>query len=318
MALKDLLKKKDKTRGDDGSASSTTNTTTTAAKPAQTRRRAPDIPEFTFVRTTTSTQETIEPPSFPGDPERYRSPPLLSPRDARSGFGIFRRQSNVAGGRSAPTTPTTPTSPAGAAAAAGEGDRKSSGGSSRLHFGRTRSSASANVPGDLPDVGGDGVARTEDEEARWETRATVLVMNGALVQGSSAPSSPALGREPASPMSPTRPGMGRKPSVAAPAAADEVCYVERERLCMCVCGRGRGRGERGGLGCVGFHRAGLRLRRRISRRRSGCTKKAVSFLASCGEGDIWWFLAQVTNSLVCRSRGVDGAVWTAGGSQRGE
>jgi hypothetical protein len=89
MALKDLLKKKDKTRSDEGNASSTPNTTT--------RRRAPDIPEFTFVRTTTSTQETIEPPSFPGDPERYRAPPLLSPRDARSGFGIFRRQSNVSG-----------------------------------------------------------------------------------------------------------------------------------------------------------------------------------------------------------------------------
>jgi hypothetical protein len=292
MALKDLLKKKDKTRSDEGSASSSTNTTPNAAKPAQTRRRAPDIPEFTFVRTTTSTQETIEPPSFPGDPERYRAPPLLSPRDARSGFGIFRRQSNVSGGRSAPPTPTTPTSPA---AAVSEGNRKSSGGSSRLHFGRTRSSASANVPGDLPDVGGDGVARTEDEEARWETRATVLVMNGPLAQGGSAPASPALGGLPASPLTPTRPGVGRKPSVAAPVAADEVC---REIVYVCVCeGRGGCGGldwtglDWAGLGCVGFHRAGLRLRRRISRRRSGCTKKAVSFLASCScgeEGDMWW------------------------------
>jgi hypothetical protein len=295
MALKDLLKKKDKTRSDEGSASSTTNTTPNAAKPAQTRRRAPDIPEFTFVRTTTSTQETIEPPSFPGDPERYRAPPLLSPRDARSGFGIFRRQSNVSGGRSAPPTPTTPTSPA-AAAAASEGNRKSSGGSNRLHFGRTRSSASANVPGDLPDVGGDGVARTEDEEARWETRATVLVMNGPLAQGSSAPSSPALGREPASPLTPTRPGVGRKPSVAAPVAADEVCR-EIVYVCVWVCGsEGEGRTrwtglDWTGLWWIGFHWAGLRLRRRISRRRSGCTKKAVSFLASCscGErGDMWW------------------------------
>jgi hypothetical protein len=287
MALKDLLKKKDKTRGDEANASSTD--TTNAAKPAQTRRRAPDIPEFTFVRTTTSTQETIEPPSFPGDPEHYHSPPLLSPRDARSGFGIFRRQSNVSGGRSAPTTPTTPTSPAGAS----EGDRKSSGGSSRLHFGRTRSSASANVPGDLPDVGGDGVARTEDEQARWETRATVLVMNGALVQGGSAPGSPAL----ASPMSPTRPPVARKPSVAAPAPADEVCMWREMVYGVCL-GGGRGRGEgrgRGGLDCAGldwiFDRAGLRLRRRISRRRSGCTKTAVSF--SCimwrgREGGLVW------------------------------
>jgi hypothetical protein len=186
------------------------------------------------MRTTTSTQETIEPPSFPGDPTRpapLLSPPLLSPKDARSGFGRFRRHSNASS----------------AGSHSGSEDKKSG----RLHFGRTRSSTSVNVPDNLPDVGGDGVARNEEDEAQWEKRATVLVMNSALAQGSSAPPSPAL--EAPSPTSPSRPGIARKPSVAAP--ADEVGWAGRES----------------GLGW-----AGLRLRRRIFRRRYGCTKKAVS------------------------------------------
>ena len=228
MALKDLLKKKDKARD------------SSTAKPTQ---RA-NVPEFTFMRTTTSTQETIEPPSFPGDPER--GAPLLSPKDARSGFGRFRRHSNASSAGSAAGSGSE-------VAAAGTGERKSGGGGSgsgRLHFGRTRSSTSVNVPGDLPDVGGDGVARTEEDEARWEKRATVLVMKGPLAQGgASAPPSPGV-VERGNPMSPTRPEVVRKPSVAAP--ADEV------RGCGCVWG-GWGWG-RAGLDWTVLLWTGLRLR----------------------------------------------------------
>ena len=45
-----------------------------------------------------------------------------------------------------------------------------------------------NVPQNLPEVGGDGVARNEEDEARWEKRATVLVEgNTVLRNGGSTP-----------------------------------------------------------------------------------------------------------------------------------
>ncbi|CAN9305400.1 unnamed protein product [Alternaria alternata] len=134
MALKDLLKKKDKIRDEGATPMSPTGPTL-----------SPDVPEFQFFRTTTSTQETIEPPSFPGDPTR--DSPLLSPT-SRGKFGRFRSRSNASSQGSA----------------TGQHDNKLA---ERLHFGRSRSSSSINVPENLPEVGGDGVARTEEEEAKW-------------------------------------------------------------------------------------------------------------------------------------------------------
>jgi hypothetical protein len=187
MALKDLLKKKDKIK-DEGAAP--------AARAGPTL--SPDIPEFQFFRTTTSTQETIEPPSFPGDP--IRDTPLLSP-GPRGTFGRFRSRSN---------------------ASSADGAAK---GLERLHFGRTRSSSSANVPENLPEVGGDGVARTEEEEAKWEKRATVLVTEGAL--NHAGPTSPRV--EVTTPLSPgIQKGRSRSPSVSAP--GDEENIQEAIRL----------------------------------------------------------------------------------------
>lgn len=77
-----------------------------------------------------------------------------------------------------------------------------------------------NVPDNLPDAGGDGVARTEDEEARWETRATVLVTEG-LHHGGSAPGTPSY--EPPNPMSTGRPTSSRSRSGTVSGPADEVC-----------------------------------------------------------------------------------------------
>ena len=145
MTLKDLLKKKDKIK-DEGAAPTARGSATLS----------PDVPEFQFYRTTTSTHEAIEPPSHPDDPTR--AGPLLSP-EPRGAFGRFRRHSNA--------------SSQGSHTA--EGATK---GLERLHFGRARSATSANVPENLPEVGGDGVARTEEEEAKWEKRATVLVTEG--------------------------------------------------------------------------------------------------------------------------------------------
>jgi hypothetical protein len=81
----------------------------------------------------------------------------------------------------------------------------------------------------LPDVGGDGVARTEEEEANWEKRATVLVTEGPLNQmaGTSRPTTPRV--EVAAPLSPGgQRGRSRSPSIAAP--EDEENIQEAIRL----------------------------------------------------------------------------------------
>jgi hypothetical protein len=203
MTLKDLLKKKDKTK-DEGAT----------PRSRDGPMLSPDVPEFQFYRTTTSTQETIEPPSFPGDPTR--EVPHLTP-EPRGKLGRFRRHSHTSSQDGSHTGTTA------------EGGKSHVALAERLHFGRTRSSSSANVPENLPEVGGDGVARTEDEQGEWEKRATVLVTEGALNYG---PSTPTISRgELTNPLSPStqRPGMGsRVPSVTTP--GDEENIQEAIRL----------------------------------------------------------------------------------------
>jgi hypothetical protein len=203
MTLKDLLKKKDKIK-DEGAAAA-------AAQP-KAPILSPDVPEFQFYRTTTSTQEAIEPPSFPGDPTREQS--LLSPTSPRAKFGRFRRHSNAASQGAQQGTEDGKARP--------HHDRLAE----RLHFGRTRSSSSVNVPDNLPEVGGDGVARTEEEEANWEKRATVLVTEG-LHQGASQPGTPV--HEKSNPMSAARPTSSRSRSGTVGTPADEVCQIIKER-----------------------------------------------------------------------------------------
>ena len=152
MPLKDLLKKKDRIRDASGA-------------PEKGPTLSPDVPEFQFFRTTTTTRESIEPPNFPGDPMRQN---YLTPEVPRSGFkGRFRRHSN----------------------ASQESDRSKSDNGHKIHFGRSRSASSVNVPQNLPEVGGDGVARNEEDEARWEKRATMLVeANTVLKSAENTPS----------------------------------------------------------------------------------------------------------------------------------
>lgn len=147
MTLRDLLKKKEKIK-DEGDSQP-------AQKASSGPTLSPDVPEFTFMRTTTTTQEMIQPPSHPDDPTREQ--PLLSPEPHKRP-GRFRRHSNTS--QAAP----------GAEDTRGKGEHRLS---ERLHFGRARSSSSVNVPDVLPEVG-EGVARSEEEEAKWEKRATVL------------------------------------------------------------------------------------------------------------------------------------------------
>ncbi|KAJ4383064.1 hypothetical protein N0V86_002292 [Didymella sp. IMI 355093] len=208
MPLKDLLKKKDRIR-DEGASGA----------PEQGPTLSADVPEFQFFRTTTSTHEAIEPPSFPGDPTRSEAP-LLSPRDTR-GFGLFRRHSNVSNTSSA------------SGRASEDGARPRSGTlSERLHFSRSRSQSSVNVPDNLPDVGDAPVARNEEDEAKWEKRATMLVQGGPLGQ-TSAPPTPTIEINDAMASmgmsaSPSRPPVTRQPSTGAP--ADEHNIQEAIRL----------------------------------------------------------------------------------------
>ncbi|KAL6168172.1 hypothetical protein ACJQWK_05829 [Exserohilum turcicum] len=196
MTLKDLLKKKDKIRDE-----ATTPTSPTGAT------LSPNVPSFQFVRTTTTSRETIEPPSFPGDPAHES--PLLSP-EPRGKFGRFRSRSNASSQGST---------------SGGEQPREKRG--DIFQFKRSSSRSSANVPDNLPEVGGDGVARTEEEEARWEKRATVLVTAG-LQHASSQPTTPRH-----EPMSPTSQGPSPSPrscSATVGAPADEETIQKAIRL----------------------------------------------------------------------------------------
>lgn len=184
--LKDLLKKKEKIDENahappDGSA-------------------AP--PEFKFIRSTTTNEEVIEPPTFPGD-----EPPAATKEKKQQGehrriLG-FRHSSNAA-----ITKDPTATAPAASGERASQqlparpkADRRLS---ERFHLGHHRgrsqsgsTESSANLPDDLPAAPEGVVAPTnpaavstteqkeakEQREAQWEKRATMLAMKNPLLDG---------------------------------------------------------------------------------------------------------------------------------------
>lgn len=137
MALKDLLKKREKVKEE--------------------QKTAP-TPEFTFMRTTTTTQELITPPSFDGDNNPSSSsssekPPMLLPKTSlRSHF----RNSSVSS-TSSSTKSAVVKLP-------------------RVLNLRRHSTAtgSSNVPSDLPTILDSGEKGGKDEQAKWEERATIL------------------------------------------------------------------------------------------------------------------------------------------------
>ena len=142
MTLKGLLKKRDKIRED------VMPTHTSLPSQLQTP------PEFTFMRTTTSTQEVITPPSFAGDNDPIPSPPK---QNKRSSFSRLRSSSN-ASTASTGSNNQTPHS-----------EKRLS---ARLHLrSRTSSNSSIHVPTDLPTIND---AAGEEKEAQWEERATIL------------------------------------------------------------------------------------------------------------------------------------------------
>lgn len=140
MTLKDILKKKDKIRDD-------------AALPIASPP-ADSTQEFKFLRSDTITQEVIRPPTFASD-----EPPLPSNED-HHGFKRFSRL------RSTSNVSTSSKS-------SSKSERRLS---QRLHIrsgSRASSQGSINVPSDLPDIQ-DVAVHTEDKQAQWEERATIL------------------------------------------------------------------------------------------------------------------------------------------------
>ena len=156
MTLKDLLKKKDKIQAENE-----------ASPPVPVIAEPDPIPEITFLRTTTDTQEVISPPIYPG--ENHSAPSQSSPKK----LNRLRRLSN-----------TSQKSSASERERAGSDRRLSR----RLHLGsrsRSASSTSINVPTDLPEIEG-GVARNAEEEAEWEKRATLLAQGNSIIRPGSS------------------------------------------------------------------------------------------------------------------------------------
>ena len=177
--LKDLLKKKEK-----------------ITENAQNEQQGLAVPEFTFIRSTTESEEVIQPPTYPDDqPELPRTS-----KEKRRTLG-FRNSSHNA----SPTKDTSARTLSQAAQTSSQqlpvrprGERRLS---DRLHLHRRDRSqsveSSSNLPQDLPaapeaiaarpkstiPANADHVAakaereQQEQREAQWEKRATILAMN---------------------------------------------------------------------------------------------------------------------------------------------
>lgn len=130
MALKDLLKKREKIKEEE---------------------KTPPKPEFTFMRTTTTTQELIAPPSFDGDnsPSSSEKHSVLPKASLRSHF----RNSSVSSTSSTKSTAKLPRV---------------------FNLRRHSTNSSSNVPNDLPTISDIGEKGGKDEQAKWEERATIL------------------------------------------------------------------------------------------------------------------------------------------------
>lgn len=104
MTLKDLIHKHKRLQGSDGdSSTSTASTKNPSGTSSHTRYKSDPIPEFTFLRTTTNTQEVIEPPLYPGDEDfghqRQKETPQ-TPSSEKKHRSLFRHRSGTVPSRS--------------------------------------------------------------------------------------------------------------------------------------------------------------------------------------------------------------------------
>lgn len=191
MALKDLLKKKDKIKDDH------TQQVQQHQQPQRFYQQEPfsppppppppNPPEFKFFRSDTYTTESIQPPgqhqaqadshSHPFHPEsqsRSESPTSSNPSSSsRSPFSRLHRLSNVSSAGASENSPSQELSPA-------QSEKRERRLSQRLHLNRASRSASTssvNLPSHLPQIAPD-TGDAQDREAQWEKRATIMVQGG--------------------------------------------------------------------------------------------------------------------------------------------
>ncbi|CAM1506927.1 Fc.00g065680.m01.CDS01 [Cosmosporella sp. VM-42] len=165
MGLRDMLKKKnDLAQG--------------AATDAETMGRL-NAPEFTFIRSDTTTQEIIHPPDVPNDH-------LLSakePRKTRHSLDVFRS------GRSRSTSVSSQTDKSEKSDKTDKKDSRRL--SQRLHLSRAPPSSDA-VPENLPEIVQPVDPQDKDaQESQWEKRATILAGQNDLAR--SRPTTPTEG-----------------------------------------------------------------------------------------------------------------------------
>ena len=151
MPLRDLLKKRDKVRED--------------VPGIQDPPRAQSPTEFTFMRSDTNTQELIQPPTF-GDEGDVPTP--AHEHHTSKLVSRFRSSSNASITSSGSS----------------KGEKRLS---QRLHLrsASRASSISAIVPADLPAID-DAADGSEEKEARWEERATILAQGSHTMSQDSA------------------------------------------------------------------------------------------------------------------------------------
>lgn len=146
MPLRDLLKKRDKIAASD---------------PVVTSKEVSNLPEFTFIRSDTHTQEIISPPSFYRESSNELHAEGAS--ESHSRLSIFKGRS-----RSNSATSNTSKSSEKEKLKSKDKDRSSKRLSQRLGLHKDEPTSS-NVPQDLPKISGD-----RDGDAAWEERATIL------------------------------------------------------------------------------------------------------------------------------------------------
>lgn len=178
MTLRELLRKREKIKPGDSSPSLAQHL------PTETARKR-EVPEITFIRTTTSTEGRMSLASFPSDerlPKPSQDPTPLSVRKrSRSPFHRPSRRSLL------PAGSVCEAEKHGLPEVAKEKKRLSA----KLRLGsRTSSASSIHVPENLPDIDALPLQeRTDDEKgAMWEKRATLLAQRECSVVQSRSPS----------------------------------------------------------------------------------------------------------------------------------
>jgi TPR repeat protein len=180
MTLKDLLKRHKADRQADVQPESSRNAGALGGGEAQQQQQEEgNLPTFTFMRTTTSTQEIISPPTYPGDRSKENlQSATLSPSSPKR-LSRFRRHSNAAAQESSSPSSTSDNR------SSVENKRLSE----RLHLSRRSRSASTgsvNIPSDLPEPTG----AVGQEEDKWEERATILARRNPNQEGGATIATP--------------------------------------------------------------------------------------------------------------------------------